>query len=151
MKKLLMLVVLFVSTAGYACSCVYSEFGVKDYQRADYILDGKILKITFDEQTREKVITFKVGNAIKGKTNKIVEIRTAQDSAACGLNVEEKDNWLFFVHVYNGRWNVGLCGKNVRHSKRKGESKELKKKKCDLTKNMIKQMKEFQKPTYNEQ
>ena len=151
MKKLLILLVFFVSTAGYACSCIYSEFGIKDYQKADYILNGKILKVTFDEETREKVIRFKVGHAIKGKTENVVEIRTAQNSAACGLNVKAKDKWLFFVYVYNGKWNVGLCGKNVRHSKRKGESEEFKKKNCKLTAKMIKQMKEFKKTAYNEQ
>lgn len=147
MKKFLLLGILFISYSGFACSCIYSEFGIKDYKNADYILNGKILKVTFDEQTREKVITFKVGHAIKGKTDKIVEIRTAQDSAACGLNVEEKDQWLLFVRVFNGRWTVNLCGKNVRHSQRKGESKEKKKKQCDLVVKMIKQMKEFKKGT----
>ena len=99
MKKLLVLGVLFISYSGFACSCIYSEFGIKDYQKADYILNGKILKVTFDKQTREKVITFKVGHAIKGKTDKVVEIRMAQDSAACGLNVKENDKWLFFTRV----------------------------------------------------
>lgn len=101
------------------------------------------MKITHDEASYEKIITFKVANSIKGRTDKIVEIRTAKDSAACGLNVKEGDQWLFFVHEFNGRRNVGLCGKNVRHNRRKEESKEQKKKQCDLVKKMIRQMKEF--------
>lgn len=108
------------------------------------------MKVTYDEASYEKIITFKVAKNIKGETDKIVEIRTPKDSAACGLNVKENDKWLFFVYEYGGRWNVGLCGKNVRYSKRKGESQEGKKKRCTSVKKMIKQMKEFKKETNNE-
>jgi hypothetical protein len=143
MKKLLLLVILFISYSGFACSCLYSEFGIQDYQKANYVLNGKILNVTFDENTKEKIITFKVSKAIKGAVDTIVEIRTAKDSAACGLNVKENDTWLFFVHEYNGRWNVGLCGKNVRYNQRKGESKEQQKKQYQLVEKMTQQMKEF--------
>jgi hypothetical protein len=129
---------------------MYSEFGLKDYQKASFVLKGKILNITFDAQRQEKVISFKVWDAVKGETNDIVEIRTAKDSAACGLNVQKNDKWLFFVHQYNGKWNVGLCGKNVRFNQRKGETKEKKKKQCELVTNMIKQMKEFKNKANNE-
>lgn len=151
MKKLLILTLLLISTAGYACTCVYSEFGIKDYQKADYIVNGKILEVRLDEKRREKVFTFRVGHAIKGKTDKIVEIRTPQDSATCGLNVQKGDQWLLFVNIYNGEWTVSTCDKNVRHNRRKGESKELRKKNCKITETRIKQMKEFKKSSYSEQ
>ena len=147
----MILLILLISTSGYACSCIYSEFGVKDYQRATYIVDGKITKIVADEKKLEKVITFKVRKTIKGNASEVMEIKTAFNSAACGLNVKEGDKWLLFVHEYNGHLNVGLCGKNVRYNKRKGESSKQKRKKCDLRKSMVHQMKEFNKPSYNEQ
>ena len=150
MKKLILLVILFVSYSACACSCIYSEFGIKDYQNASYILQGKILNVTFNEQSQEKIITFKVTKNIKGETDKIVEIRTAKNSAACGLNVKKGDKWLFFVHEFNGRWNVGLCGKNVRYNKRAGESKGQKKKQCRLVEKMTEQMKGFKNKTNNE-
>lgn len=90
-------------------------------------------------------MTFKVRETIKGKVDKIIEIRTPQNSAACGLNVKENDSWLFFVHEYNNKKGVGLCGKNVRHSRRKGESKELQKKNCKMVEEMIQKMQEFKK------
>lgn len=151
MKKVLILLLFLISSYSYACSCLYSEFGIKDYQNANYILDGKITKIRRNENKLEKEITFKVRKSIKGNTKDIVKITTAFNSAACGLNVKENDRWLLFVYEYKGQLNVGLCGKNVRYSKRKGESNKQKRKNCKLRKKMIRQMKEFKKPSYNEQ
>ncbi len=104
-----------------------------------------------NENKLEKEITFKVRKSIKGRTKDIVKITTAFNSAACGLNVKENDRWLLFVYKYKGQLNVGLCGKNVRYNKRKGESNKQKRQNCKLRKKMIRQMKEFKKPSYNEQ
>lgn len=151
MKRVFILFLFLVSSYSYACSCLYSEFGIKDYQNAAFIVDGKITKITSNENELVKEITFKVRKTIKGKISKIMTITTALDSAACGLNVKENDRWLLFVYEYNGKLNVGLCGKHVRYNKRRGGSKLQRKKNRKLRKKMISQMKEFKKPTYNEQ
>lgn len=151
MKRILILVLFLISSSTYACTCLYSEFGIKDYENAAYVIEGKVLKVEINKNQREKTITFKVRRRIKGETDRIIKISTGISSAACGLNVNKNDKWLLFVSEYNGRLNVGTCGKNVRFNKRKGESKEQRKKRRKLRKKMISKMKEFKKPSYNEQ
>ena len=151
MKKYVVLTFLLFSISSYACSCLYSEFGFKDYQKSTYVIDGKIVKITVDEEKLQKIITFQVRNTLKGNATKFIELRTEFNSAMCGLNVSKGDKWLLFVTEFNGSYHVGLCGNHVRYNKRRGESSKEKRKRRKLRKKMLKQLKEFKKPSYNEQ
>lgn len=151
MKTIIILLFSLLSSYSYACSCMYSKFGIKDYQNANHVVEGKVIGVGVNQDQGEKLITFKVTRRIKGKTNKIIQISTGVSSAACGLNISKEDKWLLFVSDYNGKFSVGLCGKHIRFNNRKGELRDQRKKKRKLRKQMINQMKEFKKISYNEQ
>ncbi|MGK0414870.1 MAG: hypothetical protein ACJA1B_003099 [Polaribacter sp.] len=143
MKKLLILLFILQSTYSFTCTCVHSDFGVKDYTNASYIVKGKVLKVRIDEENYKKIITFKVKKSHKGKVDKIIEIETALNSAACGVNIKEKDKWLLFVNQYNGQKSISLCDKNLRYSRRPNQDRQSRKKACKSMKTYIKKIKTF--------
>lgn len=143
MKKLLIVLLLMNVIPALACSCIRSEFSKRDVEHASYILKGKVLEVYLDKEKRQKIIKFRVNKKIKGETDKIIEIRTASDSAACGLYVQKDDKWLLFVYVYERAMYVGLCDKNIRYNRRPGESSTSRKKNCKTMKSYLKKIKEF--------
>ncbi|MDT7832807.1 hypothetical protein RQM59_10485 [Flavobacteriaceae bacterium S356] len=143
MKKNVTILFLLVSASVVACSCIRSKFSKKHVDNASYIIKGEVLKVSHDKKNWQNIITFRVDDAIKGNTKKTVKIRTAQDSAACGLYVQKNDQWFLFVYELEGQMHIGLCDKNIRYNRRPGESRALRKKNCKIIKNYQKKIKEF--------
>ena len=104
------------------CTCIESEFSIIDYNSAELIVKGKVLKVVSDGET--KVITFKIYRSFKGNSKKIIEIRTLAEGAMCGLDINNQDKWLLFINKKNNMFYVDLCDKNVRYNKRPNQSIE---------------------------
>ena len=143
MKKIFILILLLNSTYSFACSCMYSEFGIKDYNNAAYIVKGEVIKVRIDEKNYKRIITFKVTDSYKVKVGKVIEIETALNSAACGVNINYQDKWLLFVNEYNGQKSISLCDKNVRYNRRPNQEKKSSKESCQKMKTYIRKIKSF--------
>ncbi len=124
MKKLVtVLFILFAyQVSACICTCIESEFSIIDYNSAELIVKGKVLKVDHDGET--KVITFKIYQSFKGNSKRIIEIRTLAEGAMCGLDINNQDKWLLFINKRNNRFHVGLCDKNIRYNKRPNQSIE---------------------------
>ena len=147
MKKLVTIVcILFaIEAAACICTCIEKEFSIVDYNSAELIVKGKVLKVEYDKHLNEKIVTFKIYKSYKGNSNRVIKIRTPESGASCGLGINNQDKWLLFVYKDNNNLNVSLCAKNVRYNKRPNQSTEdyeLKKKKM---KNYIHKLKAFKK------
>tara|TARA_R110000787_G_scaffold192886_9_gene304407 strand:+ start:12341 stop:12781 length:441 start_codon:yes stop_codon:yes gene_type:complete len=144
MKYICLLFIFLISTSSYACSCISTEFGRNTYKQAAYIVKGEVINIEFDEKKYQKIITFIVDESYKKSTEKTITIRTAISGAACGLQVNKNDEWLFFVYEYEGDKFVGLCGKHVRFNRRPKETKARFKANCKLMESYTKKLKKYQ-------
>ena len=144
MKKILVILIFLNSITSHACSCVFKTFDKSDYDNAEYVVKGKVLKVEVDKENYQKTITFKVTRNYKGK-EEILKITTGIDSASCGINVQKDDKWLLFVSSYKGVLSVGSCGKNVRINKRPNQSRVSYKKNCKTFREYRKKIKKFKK------
>lgn len=145
MKKALLLIFLLITVKTFACICDNSKIEKRHYDSAELIIKGKALRVTYDKQSNQKIITFKIYKSYKENSSEIIEIRTSRDDASCGLPVNNQDKWLLFVYKENNNYNVGLCGKNVRYNKRPSQDKKSRKKKRSKMKGYIQKIKEFRK------
>jgi len=143
MKKIILLFFLLITTNIVACTCFQGKIEKRHYDSAELIIKGKVLKITYDGQSNEKIITFQVYKNYKGDLNKIIKIRTHRDGATCGLPVNNQDKWLIFAYKKNNNYNVGLCGKNVRYNKRPSQDRKSRRIKRRKMKGYIKKINEF--------
>lgn len=76
-----------------------------------------------NKEQQQKIITFKVYKAIKGSLDKIITIKTQLRSAACGVSVKKGDQWLLFIHNFNGSKNIDSCSKHIRYNRRQNQDK----------------------------
>ena len=104
------------------CTCIETEFSIIDYNSAELIVKGKVIKVDRDDET--KVIMFKVYHSLKGNSKRIIKIRTLAEGAMCGLDINNQDKWLLFINKKSNMFYVDLCDKNVRYNKRPNQSIE---------------------------
>ncbi len=147
MKKIVLLILLLITVNTFACicTCIETKIGKRDYANANLIIKGKILKVIYDEQSNEKVITFHIYKNYKGDSNKIIEIRTSPSPASCGLSVNNYDKWLLFVYGKDTKYEVTNCDKNVRYNKRPSQDRKSRRIKRKKMKGYIQKIKEFRK------
>jgi hypothetical protein len=76
----------------------------ESYYNADLVFAGEIVEYNND------TATFSVNTGFKGMEEDSVEVSTASDSAACGLNFTEFKEWVIFAdHDETGNISADLC------------------------------------------
>jgi antitoxin component YwqK of YwqJK toxin-antitoxin module len=113
--KLLLFIILILPIQLIACSCV--TFGgsltIKEYNSSKYIISGKATKVilNYNESIyRQRQIEFEIDEVFKGKIeSKKITIYTALGDAACGLFVNENEEWVIYAYMYDGVFSTNLC------------------------------------------
>lgn len=100
-----------------ACSCrPPAPLTMEEFLNADLVFEGKALSVETDKEQGMKVITFEVTKAHKtprGTTK--IEVTTAGNSAACGLTIEEGQNWYIWArkNEETGAYSSGICSRSL--------------------------------------
>ena len=98
---------------GAACSCmrVPPETALAEH---DAVFEGRVVSVE-PEGDRLRV-RFEVVQQWKGVTTETVELRTANNSAACGVAFEADTSWLVYADAEEGGYVTGLCSRTARMS-----------------------------------
>ncbi|MFY0761839.1 hypothetical protein AB1K32_23870 [Metabacillus dongyingensis] len=91
---------------GYACSCAQQPSVQSELENKTAIFSGKVLKITGSSQ---KKVLIDVDLIWKGPSQSQLIVETERDSAGCGVDFIEGENYL--VYAYGDKFNLetGLC------------------------------------------
>ncbi len=84
-----------------ACSCIQPQSPTKALENADAVFLGTVEKVTtssFENSINSVTYTFKRGNIWKGPESVMIEVKTASNSAACGVNLEEGKEYLVYAY-----------------------------------------------------
>ncbi len=94
----------------HACSCMMPEAGLL-FENADAAFEGTVLRAPEQEGFGGEMVeyVFAVDEAYKGDLTEEVIVRTADNSAACGLSMTEGGSAALFVYDSGGDWNGDLC------------------------------------------
>src|SRR5688572_22966247 len=87
-----------------ACSCALGDPRTA-LARADAAFIGVYL-----ERRDDTTYVFRVEERVKGRLPAIVEVRSASNGAACGLEVGIGDRIGLFLDRAGGEWRGNLCG-----------------------------------------
>lgn len=134
---------ILLSSIAHACSCIrLGEISKEEIDRTASIFVGKAISVELEPlpedngdvsmlHFQQKIITFKVMRGFKNaKRGRVIEVRTARDSAACGIYVVEGDKWFVFADSYDNVLSTNSCsrsrkinGKNYREARLRTEIK----------------------------
>jgi hypothetical protein len=109
MRKLAVvaLLSLVVAADAYACSCRPVDLE-RDLPNADAAMIGTVLERRTTETTR--VYLFRVEQVYKGELDNRIEVVTARDGAACGLELAVDQRVGLLLERDGQVWRSGLCG-----------------------------------------
>lgn len=104
----LLVAVLALALAGdaLACSCAPVDL-VRDLPKADGAFVGTVLERR--ESGEEAILLFRVEQVYKGEIDNRVEVRTARDGAACGLELPVGERVGLLLESDGRAWRSGLC------------------------------------------
>lgn len=97
---LIVLTVMFAFSVS-ACSCIQPQSPTNAMETADAVFSGTVEKVTatsFGSSINSVTYTFKRGNIWKGPEPVMIEVKTASNSAACGVNLEEGKEYLVYAY-----------------------------------------------------
>jgi hypothetical protein len=106
---LALVIAAFSASAALACSCVIFNSAAEQLARSDVAFRGRVIGERLDP-VGGAVTSFRVVEAIKGRTARTVQVRHRVDSAACGLRFKAGSTVLVLAHRTPGeRLETGLC------------------------------------------
>jgi hypothetical protein len=103
-----------------ACSCEGRPRGVKGIQTCGYywgsenIFIGLAEKVGIDNKVGSMKVTFSVEKAIRGTTEKTVEIFTSDNEGSCGYPFKQGERYFVYGRKNSdGKFHESLCGPTV--------------------------------------
>ena len=96
------------TAAASACTCLPVDLE-RDLPRADGAFVGTLLDAT-PHGAAEAVYRFRVEQVYKGDIDNRIEVVSARDGAACGLELPEGERVGLLLHRDGGVWRGSLCG-----------------------------------------
>ena len=108
------LILLVTPQVAAACSCIGYEDAEEGYrvqaQLADVIFQGRVETIETDEEERTRMSFMSVEKYWKGNEDAFVEVHTAMESAACGIDFLIGETYIVFASENeDGDIETGLC------------------------------------------
>jgi hypothetical protein len=91
---------------GYACSCAQQLSVQSELENKTAIFSGKVLKVTGSSQ---KKVLIDVDLIWKGSSQSQLMIETERDSAGCGVDFIEGENYLVYAFGDKNNLETGLC------------------------------------------
>lgn len=124
MRKILIITAFLLAPAltpqsVYACSCMYyedeNERNASYYNNADLVIQGVPIEVGFEE---DRLVHYSVSveKVWKGQADALVDIATALDSAACGINLAMDEPVILFAYKSDGKYQTGLCSGTAKTS-----------------------------------
>lgn len=116
MKKALLIATIVLAPlaspqSAYACSCMYyedeQERNATYYTSADLVLQGVPIEMSTDDAFVHYSISSE--KVWKGQADALVDIVTATDEAACGINLKLNEPVIIFAYKSEGKYHTGLC------------------------------------------
>jgi hypothetical protein len=126
MKKLLLLATTLLSilpvSLANACSCL-PRTPQQNFQSSEAVFSGRVINITnFTRGARQSYtgsysssepeavqVIFEVSKVWKGKSNQNLVVRTAANSAMCGYNFQQGQEYLVYADEAENKLVTGLC------------------------------------------
>ncbi|MBS9784386.1 hypothetical protein KGV55_03475 [Candidatus Gracilibacteria bacterium] len=118
MKKILLpigILALTLSTqTSFACSCMQPAAPEEEMNKSASVFTGKV-KIVDTVNGKNEVI-FAVKDTIKGEVTDFKTIKTASNSAACGFNFVDGEDYIVYTNKYKEDTNetVSLCSRTAK-------------------------------------
>ncbi len=127
MKKLMSIMLLslmffsilnYSPTISYACSCAEPGPVKEELERSSAVFSGKVIEMV--DKNRNKLIQssadliavkFEVAEVWKGKSNSQMIVYTERDSASCGFEFEQNQEYLVYANESEGQIRVNLCSR----------------------------------------
>lgn len=108
--SLALIVVLFATShEAQACSCLPPGPVAQEFERADAVFIGSIARAR--QEDRFFVIAMEVKSSWKGVEEGEIELRTAQDTAACGYPFEYGKAYIVYASKSDGELWASLCSR----------------------------------------
>jgi hypothetical protein len=102
---------LVFATGAQACSCARVSRD-EAIRQADAAISGKLLKVIPQSEIRA-VLRYRVQRVYKGghgmRVGDVVSVRSARDSAACGLPTQTGRRYELALSWSEGGWTSGAC------------------------------------------
>lgn len=95
----------------FACSCIYvndvNERNTIAYQNADLVILGSAISET--EKGGNIIYTISVEKVWKGQADAYIDVETANNSAACGIDIPLNGSTVIFMQSNGEIYSTGLC------------------------------------------
>lgn len=109
---------LAIPQTAFACSCVYYEDDQQRmkayYDGADLIFQGTPVEVSEDTLENEFIYSVSVERLWKGTADAYVDIRTAANPGACGMEMKLGEHMIIFAYENYGVYTTGLCSGTMR-------------------------------------
>lgn len=126
-------------TAAFACSCAGPEPVKAAFERNSVIFSGKALLIhdpkngRVNSSTDPLFVLFEVDSSWKGPTDSQIIVKTARESASCGFEFEEAQNYIVYAHTYDKELETSICDRTAVLAEAEEDLNVLGKGRNDLT------------------
>ena len=97
---------LALAADAFACSCLRVDL-IRDLPRADGAFIGTVLERRVERQTA--IYLFRVEQVYKGDIENRVEVVSAANGAACGLELQVDQRMGLLLTREGGKWQSSLC------------------------------------------
>ncbi|MEZ4288661.1 MAG: hypothetical protein R3A47_11105 [Polyangiales bacterium] len=99
----------------HACSCM-QQSAEQSRDHADVVFEGIVTSISLDGTGPMAAfdVSFTVQRAWKGNVPANIDVRTASNSAACGIAFSKGESYVVFANERNGAFWASLCGGSAR-------------------------------------
>ena len=110
MKTILILLVSIATLQNaQACKCTPPPAPLDAKKKADAVFMGKVTKVELDEKKRAKIVTVEVKSWWKGIASKVITVKTAIRSAACGYDFQEGEVYMIYAKGKGKSFSTNLC------------------------------------------
>lgn len=106
---LMLLIGVYISNEekSYACSCAQPASVQSELKNKAAIFSGKVIKMK--ETDTVKTALIEVDQIWKGPSQSQIMLKTATDSAGCGMEFIEGENYLVYAYGEKNHLETGLC------------------------------------------
>ncbi|MEX1014049.1 MAG: hypothetical protein WDZ80_02730 [Candidatus Paceibacterota bacterium] len=136
MKKIFITLFIFVSlfalntSSVSACSCIPPVPPTEAIEQSSAVFSGLVTNLENDEYSRDfnpnpVIVTVEVMDVWKGIDSSEVTLETARQSATCGYNFEEGEEYLIYAHGPNNDLSVSACSRTSLLSNAQNDIEEL--------------------------
>lgn len=114
---IILIVMMSMLRSALGCSCLPNKRPLSEsFASATAVFIGRATEVTVDQTTRQRRVLFQASEVFKGArcNHKKFVVFTNLDSAACGLGINQGDQWQIWATGTKDRLQAFLCGESTR-------------------------------------